>query len=215
LATKRCTRCNIEKPLTEFHKQPGGRLGVHPHCRDCVNAAGRERRRARKAGNLLPRRRHGPLEPLPETKVCSKCRVAKPLSAYGKQTGGRFGLHPTCKECRRASSRAHYGENREAILVKQKEQWPRKRDGYRKRRREQRYGVTAEQYEAMYEGQGGRCAICGGEFDVLCVDHDHDTGAVRGLLCRPCNVGIGYLRDDPDRVEAAAGYLRAPPGVPS
>lgn len=62
----------------------------------------------------------------------------------------------------------------------------------------------------MLEAQGGVCAICRRPSDPapLHVDHDHRTGAIRGLLCSPCNTAIGLLGDDPDRMMAAAAYLR-------
>ena len=59
----------------------------------------------------------------------------------------------------------------------------------------------------LAEKQGGACAICGDTRDVLCVDHDHKTGRVRGMLCRACNLGIGCLGDDPIRLFMAASYL--------
>lgn len=80
------------------------------------------------------------------------------------------------------------------------------------------YGLTLEEYEAMATAQDGLCAICrqpetardrGGRIRSLAVDHDHETHTVRGLLCHACNVALGYLDDDPERLEAAATYLRA------
>jgi hypothetical protein len=80
-----------------------------------------------------------------------------------------------------------------------------------------KYGITIDQYEAMLQQQGGRCAICGtsepgvtvgGHLTIFRVDHCHTTGAVRGLLCNRCNSGLGHLGDDPARVEAALRYLR-------
>lgn len=72
------------------------------------------------------------------------------------------------------------------------------------------YGLTLEQYAAMVEAQGGVCAICGkpppGKFP-LCVDHDHDTGRIRGLLCNPCNSLMGRWGDDAEILMAAARYL--------
>lgn len=61
---------------------------------------------------------------------------------------------------------------------------------------------------AMERAQGGRCLLCG-EVKPLAVDHDHVTGAVRGLLCKGCNTGIGLLREDPMLLRAAARYLES------
>lgn len=81
----------------------------------------------------------------------------------------------------------------------------------------QTYGMTAADYDAMLAAQGGVCAICrkfetrrdgGGRVRHLSVDHDHRTGTIRGLLCYLCNSAIGAMADDPERLIAAAGYLR-------
>ena len=74
-----------------------------------------------------------------------------------------------------------------------------------------KYGITVEAYDNMYEIQGGCCDICGRhqtEFqNRLAVDHDHETGAVRSLLCASCNSGIGKLGDDIATVREALNYL--------
>lgn len=73
------------------------------------------------------------------------------------------------------------------------------------------YGLTIEQFDAMLADQGRACAICrstehnGRNWHV---DHDHTTGVVRGLLCRRCNLAIGFSADNPDILIAAAEYLR-------
>ena len=72
------------------------------------------------------------------------------------------------------------------------------------------YGITFDDYEAMLKAQNGLCAICGGQCSVkkrLSVDHDHTTGAVRGLLCIKCNCAIGYLKDSTDLARKALEYL--------
>lgn len=86
----------------------------------------------------------------------------------------------------------------------------------RRRQRLKRYGLTPEDYDALAEAQGNACAIClePGDLDAasqhrLGVDHDHVTGRVRGLLCRPCNRAVGILADDPVRADRLAAYLRA------
>lgn len=75
------------------------------------------------------------------------------------------------------------------------------------RSRKWRYGLTDAQYREMYEAQGGRCAICGRHEEVLDVDHDHETGDVRDLLCHSCNITLGAAREDPTVLEAAKQYV--------
>ena len=76
------------------------------------------------------------------------------------------------------------------------------------------YQMTPEEFNAHWDVQQGRCAICesvmlprGRSSKAVAVDHNHATGAVRGLLCRTCNTGIGALHDDPDILISAAEYL--------
>lgn len=74
------------------------------------------------------------------------------------------------------------------------------------------YGITHDEYLQQLEAQDNKCAICqsteaGGRHNTFAVDHDHATGAVRGLLCSNCNLGIGYLQDDVTRLAAAITYL--------
>lgn len=77
------------------------------------------------------------------------------------------------------------------------------------------YGITSEDYQAIYEFQGGKCAICQratGASKRLSVDHDHKTGEVRGLLCTPCNRDVlGHLRDSVSSLLRAVRYLLHPP----
>src|SRR4030095_3098139 len=70
------------------------------------------------------------------------------------------------------------------------------------------YGLTNKQYDKLLESQGGGCAICGrlpGK-RMLAVDHDHDTGKARGLLCYACNSGLGNLQDSADILRKAIIY---------
>jgi hypothetical protein len=82
---------------------------------------------------------------------------------------------------------------------------------WRRRRRaiwiRHRYGLTTEQVATL----GTRCHICRAEVGKMCIDHDHDTGAIRGLLCDPCNTGLGRFRDDPLLLQAAVRYLKRGP----
>ncbi len=92
-----------------------------------------------------------------------------------------------------------------------------KETNYNKRYNLKKFGLTLEQYNEMFKNQNGLCAICHkpevkidlktGLILSLAVDHNHITGKVRGLLCRNCNVGIGYLLDSSDILRNAALYL--------
>ena len=80
-----------------------------------------------------------------------------------------------------------------------------------------KYNISIADYDAMYEEQGGVCAIChlpqtNKRFTHLCVDHDHESGKVRGLLCDPCNRAIGLLKDDQRLLESAQRYLAVAAG---
>lgn len=84
-----------------------------------------------------------------------------------------------------------------------------------------KFGISLEQYDEMLVRQGGVCAICrqpetklvNGAPCSLNVDHDHETGRVRGLLCSPCNNGLARFRDDVGRLQGAIEYLRHDPGI--
>lgn len=80
-----------------------------------------------------------------------------------------------------------------------------------------RYGLSLAEYQAMSEAQDHRCKACGrvesvigrgGRLKPLAVDHDHETGEVRGLLCQACNMALGLLDDDVERLQALITYLK-------
>jgi hypothetical protein len=81
-----------------------------------------------------------------------------------------------------------------------------------------RYGISQEEHDAMFAAQSGRCAICqipaaDAVKGTLYIDHCHDTGVVRGLLCNGCNAGLGHFRDNEAVLLTAAWYLELPPGL--
>lgn len=141
-------------------------------------------------------------------KKCRICENSKPVSEFGSHRGHADGLQNYCKTCRNAL-------NRGMLTPEQKERKAAnaKRYAFRRNviRRETRYGITPETFAEMKEAQGGRCAICNStetyEHKELCVDHDHATGEVRGLLCSRCNKALGGFRDDATLLASAIGYL--------
>ena len=112
----------------------------------------------------------------------------------------------------RARAKAWYEANKERALAQRKVYAEANKDQRRWKEVARKYDITEYEYLCMLDDQGGHCALCpstvadrrGGP---LHVDHDHVTGKVRGLLCGPCNHGIGKFQDDPARLRAAADYL--------
>lgn len=162
-------------------------------------------------------------------KTCPGCQQHLPVTEYppGRCAGG---INSYCKECFRTKNRlaatrnrkspearrAEYQANAEEMRAKARERYHRNPEAAAKASRKwwlkKKYGLTLEQYDQMLSDQGGGCAICGGKesrgYQVnFHVDHDHATGAVRGLLCAPCNTAIGLLQDDHEVVLRAALYL--------
>lgn len=141
-------------------------------------------------------------------KGCRECGETKPLTdfyAHPKMADGRLSA---CKPCRIEYGRLRHERNKGCPVAKQ-----RKRNDHR-RARLRGYGLTEGAYQQMLAKQGGVCAICGtsdpGHKSIYFpVDHDHQTGRVRGLLCNDCNLGLPRFHDDPNRMLAAAAYVLA------
>ena len=142
--------------------------------------------------------------------LCHRCSKYKPPDGFYPHVGIARGYQYWCKDCCALGRRERAGIPQDPKLT-------------RKYTLKAAYGITPEEYDAMYERQEGRCAICGdlkdswqpgmgveGRSRFLVVDHDHNTGRVRGLLCTRCNVGIGQFREDPVIMHAAILYVDAP-----
>lgn len=133
------------------------------------------------------------------TKVCNKCGRELPLDAFWKATASPDGHIYHCKECGSILNKA---AKRNSI------------DRWKKHIRE-KFNLSEEEYTKLLERQNGVCAICGqpenstfkGSIKRLAVDHDHETGRVRGLLCRRCNLGVGYFNDDKELLFKVIDYL--------
>lgn len=140
-------------------------------------------------------------------KTCKKCGEVKELTQYNR-VGGKgpqaSKLRGSCKACDYAAGIKWKEANKEKHTISV-------RRSYLKRK----YGVSLEWYQDKLEEQKGLCAICSCDSSSLrdrdamfCVDHCHDTGQPRSLLCHKCNAGIGMLGDDPTLVARAWTYLQ-------
>lgn len=129
-------------------------------------------------------------------KQCTKCRQFKSLDEFNKDKYRKDGLRHQCRECDKKYNRIHKIERSErAKEYYQKKGKPNGREQFLK----SRYGLTLEQYDKMFEDQGGVCAICGGinnDGRRLYIDHNHKTGKIRSLLCIRCNSKLSVLEDE-------------------
>lgn len=140
---------------------------------------------------------------------CRRCYEDKPLDDFSSNRSRPDGLHTWCRSCCNIYQRRRYHDP--------STEWrERRRTSSRKNRLKYLYGIEYDLLMVLYEQQEGCCAICGEAGSapaqgktrsVLVVDHDHETGEVRGLLCRRCNTGLGGLGDSVEILVKAASYL--------
>ena len=103
------------------------------------------------------------------------------------------------------------GSVRKTSRERSKDWYENNKDRVRDRLYQKSYGITLDDYNALSESQNHVCAICETNKGKrrMAVDHCHDTGKIRGLLCKDCNTGIGNLNDDPNLLHKALEYLNA------
>lgn len=124
-------------------------------------------------------------------KTCSICKEEAPVEYFGLRGNSTTVYRSECRGCR--NYRVNLKNNPEVN---------------RTRKYKYRYGITIHDYNVLYTKQSGGCAICSVVTESnLHVDHDHCTGKVRGLLCSPCNTGIGKLKDSVENLKSAIKYL--------
>jgi hypothetical protein len=138
-------------------------------------------------------------------KTCSRCKEEKSLDEFSHlsptaKTYKNFkdGIKPWCKSCYTDYAREDMRKRRSGNSPKY--------DHYHKK-----YGLTKDEVHVMMEERNGKCDICNSVSDhfsnKLNVDHCHETGKVRGMLCFSCNVMLGQVKDDTNRLKKAIEYL--------
>lgn len=175
---KTCKICDKTKPLEAFTRNKNERDGLRGECTDCRKQARRDRA-VILAGTVTV--------DWSASKQCSFCNESKVATEFHRNRHGSDGLSSLCRSCKR-------------------DIWY-----------EYEFGITKAEYDAIASRQGGRCAVChnpevakhsNGDVKLLAVDHNHETGMVRGLLCSQCNRGLGMFADSPDILRSALAYLK-------
>lgn len=141
-------------------------------------------------------------------KTCRLCGEAKPFIEFyhHKDTGKP---QSRCIQCQNKKS-SEWSRNNRAKANAMTRDWVKRNPAYARRKWLARYGLTPEAYDALFAEQDGKCKICQVPFKEpkhTHIDHCHDKGHVRGLLCSNCNLGIGNLQHDTGLLKAAIAYL--------
>lgn len=216
---KTCKRCGETKPLTEFY------LLHKRYCKPCNALFSREWR----DGEVPPRS-------IPVDKTCKHCGETKPLMGFTflRKTGKPYTY---CKSCQKQKDKARKERDPGAHRARDAERTKRWRlnnnERYRALKKDNRenqkqknaprialmerchrikmkYGLTKDNYDRLLLDQDGKCRICKkSDGGYLHIDHCHDTGKIRGLLCQRCNIGLGQFRNSVENLQNAIRYLSA------
>lgn len=145
-----------------------------------------------------------------ETRVCTKCRRTLSLDAYSLNRLSKTILRRRCDQC--YSSPAARWTSLNPSKAKEAAKRHRESGKARAHRLRTRNGIDPLEYDRLFFQQQGKCAICGtekpgGNSPHFHIDHNHESGKIRGLLCTNCNRGIGYFSDNIRRMRRAIEYL--------
>lgn len=201
---KLCKTCGETKPLDQFHNDRSKADGKNFYCKPCMIAKQREYA-------ARPARRPD----IDGQRECDHCHTLKPLTEFYKDTRRVDGLSRRCKRCAYEIQNTWRLNNLDKVAESMKAWRDRNPGKAADAHIQKNYGLPPGSYDKMFTEQGGRCAICkttrpggkSGDTGRFHVDHCHDTGAVRGLLCHGCNVSIGHFNHDEEVLRSAIQYL--------
>jgi len=134
-----------------------------------------------------------------KTKECTNCHQVKLLFEFYPSKTYKDGRQSICKAC-----------STQKVATYNKNHPDKSKFSARKAQIKQSYGLLYEDWLKLWETQDGKCAICGESFDrpgAANTDHNHKTNKVRGLVCRRCNIGLGYYENTKRMIESI-NYLR-------
>lgn len=188
---KACKRCKIVKPLSEFYKAKGCKDGTRHECRKCLTE----------------------LSCLSQSTRSEQRKEY--MKEYKKANEAKWRKTPEQKAKRNAARNKKYAENEEYRdkIKDNVKSHSEKNPALKKRQRLRKYGMTINEFESILKSQDGKCAICGysdlskKNFFPM-VDHCHDQGHVRGLLCGECNFGLSKFKDNIELLQNAIKYLQ-------
>lgn len=246
METKCCSKCKVEKLVSEFPSDKSRKDGLFPWCQECRRAD--RRARYKEHGELIRqqnkesyfRNRENRLKVGAERyqqrraiivavgldkqrkydsegrRQCTQCGEWKPLTDFPKARNFPDGRRSYCRICYSFLAKEKYQRTRIVVLSKAKDKRIAEPILFsiqkRRTRLKTQYGLTEDQFWAMLESQQDHCLACKRLFtyktamDEPKVDHCHNSGKVRGLLCGWCNASLGMMRESAPHLRALARY---------
>ncbi|WP_369221892.1 endonuclease domain-containing protein [Streptomyces sp. R39] len=175
---KHCKKCERHLPSAAFARDKNRRDGLQVYCRECVAKYGAAHyRRRREAIGKTVREK---VDVPDGHKRCPQCEAVKPHSEWERNKTSSDGWASYCRACRAERNRVSYFKRK--------------------------YGLTEVERDALIASQRGVCCICLSA-PAAHVDHCHETGRVRGVLCFSCNAALGQFKDQPEVIRRAAAYV--------
>lgn len=217
MTQKTCSKCDTAKTLEDFPKQKSSKDGRNRWCRECYREWHRARYVPKDGGTDAPREcvqcgsTYTPTSRNGKQRFCSP--ACKMKARYWRANPAEAKVCLSCGEDITGMRRdARYCSDR-CTLRHRRETGRITRESRRADMLKSKYGMTLADYDRMLTAQGGGCGICGSDGQkgrwsgLLHVDHCHETGKVRGLLCDSCNLALGKFKDDPNVLRRAAEYI--------
>lgn len=182
-AEKTCTKCNVLKPISSYNLYQSGRKAgrASSDCKTCQS----ERAKAYRALN------RNKVKNPPSHKICGVCNLDKPIDEFGNWASKPDGKNSRCKACVNTYTKSYKLDpvNREKAISSTIAST---------------LGVSVDEILSLRAIQ--KCQCCGNASDrILEVDHDHQTGKIRGAICKKCNVALGWMGDT---IESLRMYMR-------
>jgi hypothetical protein len=222
--TKVCSRCKEERNIELFSKNKRKKDGIDSICKICVKEKSKNYYNNNREKVLEKQRSYN--DENKEKRLAYSKKTKEERKEYKKEyyEKNRDSLLAYAKEYRKNNrekaleyQREYTKSNREYIAKRDKWYKENNKEYTRMKRLKMKFNLSIEEYEEIYNEQRGVCAICGkqethansktGVVNNLCVDHNHETGVVRGLLCNACNTSLGKMNDDIDILKSAICYL--------
>lgn len=197
---KKCCKCRELLPETDFWIDRSTKDGLYRKCKRCGSVAKKKKCNKCKSTKRIASEFYHEIPTCKDCllavdkKQCARCRKLKSLAEFYKGDG-KGSKQSVCKACRRTPEYQKKASHRVRLRT---------------------YGLTDDQYIALLKKYDEKCGICEttattsrtGRHLSLHIDHDHETGEVRGLLCGDCNLGLGRFKDDTRRLKNAINYLK-------